>query len=76
MASRRPKKRGATAGVTALKRRLQRLERQLLDFAELHDAVMGGVNEGVYDWNVEKDTIRITEAQMQRIGAALAPLMN
>jgi hypothetical protein len=30
----------------------------------------------VYDWNVEKDTIRITEAQMQRIGAALTPLMN
>jgi hypothetical protein len=76
MASRRRKKRAAPAGVGALKKRLQRLERQMLDFAELHDAVMGGVNEGVYDWNVEKDTIRITEAQMQRIGAALTPLMN
>jgi hypothetical protein len=44
MASRRPKKRAAPAGAGALKKRLQRLERQLLDFAELHDAVMGGVN--------------------------------
>ena len=68
MASRRPKKRAAPAGVRALKKRLQRLERQLLDFAELHDAVMGGVNEGVYDWNVEKDTIHYSERVVKAVG--------
>jgi PAS domain S-box-containing protein len=68
MASRRLKKRRTPAGSSALKRRVQRAEERLLSFAELHDAVMEGVNEGVYDWNVEKDTIRYSERVLNALG--------
>jgi len=44
------------------------LARQLADLAELHDAVMSGINEGVYDWNVEQGTIRYSERVMQAVG--------
>ncbi|HEY3075974.1 MAG TPA: PAS domain-containing protein, partial [Burkholderiales bacterium] len=47
---------------------MQRAEERLLSFAELHDAVMEGVNEGVYDWNVEKDTIRYSERVLNALG--------
>ena len=64
----RKRKARTTSGAAALKKRLARLERQILDLAELHDAVMAGVNEGVYDWNVDKNTIRYSARVQEAVG--------
>ena len=56
--------------------RAPRLERRLADLGELHDAVMSGINEGVYDWNLEKGTIRYSERVMKAVGLPRELLSN
>ena len=56
--------------------RAPRADRRLADLAELHDAVMSGINEGVYDWNVEQGTIRYSERVMKAVGLPPELLAN
>jgi PAS domain S-box-containing protein len=69
------KRSAARPGVAALNTRLRRAERRLRELEQLHDAVMGGINEGVYDWNVARDTIRYTERVQKAVGLP-AEVMN
>lgn len=50
------------------RRRLRDAERRLKALAERHELVMGAINEGVYDWNIVKDSIYYSDSVKRAVG--------
>ncbi len=51
-----------------LAKRLERAERRLREVEERYEIVMGAINEGVYDWDIAKDSIYYSERVQRAIG--------
>jgi PAS domain S-box-containing protein len=77
VAQRAPRSGRARVDATGiLQRRLRETELRLLALEERHDALIGALNEGVYDWNLSEDRIAYSESMARALALPPAVLQS